>query len=432
MMTAEENDLLARVGPDDPMGQLMRRHWVPIVLSEEVRERDGKPVRARALGESFVVFRDSEGRLGVLDELCPHRRASMVYGRNEECGLRCLYHGWKFDIDGNCVDMSSEPAESTLKEKVKHRAYPVTECGGFVWAYLGTDDEPPAFQRPPFSPDDDTPVSILKIKVPANWAQIMEGQIDSAHSSSLHSSDMVPARVDSAGANESHWLRPSTDKSPRLVTQPTPFGFRYAAIRRPIKNAATHDYVRVTVYVAPFIALIPPNTSYNVASVIVPEDDKNSVFHFIAWGGKDCPDTKTWREFGRAVPGVDLDEDYTNRRHLGNDFLQDRQLMKEGNFTGIAGIPNQDIAMWTSMGPIIDRTREILGASDLAVVEFRRIMVAAAQQMRDGGPALGTEEPRIPYTKIASYQGIVPKETNWRELGAAPEELEATARAASR
>ncbi len=425
MMTAEENDLLTRVTGDAPMGRLMRRHWIPALLSEEVAEPDGKPVRARLLGDNLVIFRDSNGRLGALDELCPHRRASLVYGRNEECGLRCLYHGWKFDIDGNCVDMLSEPPESKLKDKVKHRAYPVTECGGFVWVYMGDPDDVPAFQRPSFSPDDDTPVSILKIKVPANWAQIMEGQIDSAHSSSLHSSDMVPARVDSAAANDSHWLRPSTDKSPRLVTQPTSFGFRYAAIRRPIKQAATHDYVRITVYVAPFVALIPPNTSYNVASVIVPEDDENSVFHFIAWGGESCPDVRTWRQFGRAMPGVDLNEDFTNKRHLGNDFLQDRQRMKEGDFTGIPGIPNQDIAMWTSMGPIIDRTRETLGASDVAVVEFRRIMVEAAREVAAGGDAIGTTEPLIPHTSIASYQGVVSKQTNWRELGAAPEEQSA-------
>lgn len=423
IMTAQDNDLLTRVTGDAPMGLLMRQHWIPALLSEEVSEPDGKPVRVRVLGDNLVVFRDTQGRLGVLDELCPHRRASLVYGRNEECGLRCLYHGWKFDIEGNCVDMSSEPPESTLKDKVKQRAYPVTECGGFVWIYMGADDKAPLFLRPSFSPDDTTPVSILKIKVPCNWAQIMEGQIDSAHSSSLHSSDMVPARIESAAANETHWLRPSTDKSPRLVTQDTSFGFRYAAIRRPIKNAASDEYVRVTVYIAPFVALIPPNTSYNVATVIVPDDDENSTFNFIAWGGKDCPDTHTWREFACALPGVDLSEDFSNKRTLDNDFLQDRAAMKEGNFTGIEGIPNQDVAMWTSMGPIIDRAREVLGASDVAVVEFRRLMIEAARTVQQDGPAIGAAEPRIPYTGIASYQGIVPKSTNWRELGAAQEEL---------
>jgi len=417
MLTAEENELLCRVEGDAPMGRLMRHHWVPALLSEEVAEPDGKPVRVRVLGENLVAFRDSDGRLGVLDELCPHRRASLVYGRNEECGLRCLYHGWKMDVDGNVVEMSSEPAESPLKEKVKHKAYPVREAAGFVWIWMGPAEAMREFERPPFQPSDDVKVSILKIKIPCNWAQITEGQIDSAHSSSLHSSDMVPARVESAGATATNWLRPSTDKSPRLQAERTPYGFRYAAIRRPIKNAATHDYIRMTVFVAPFISLIPPNTSYNVASVIVPIDDETTAFHFIAWGGEGCPDTETWRKFNHARPGIDLDADYASLRTLENDFKQDREAMKAGNFTGIKGIPNQDIAMWVSMGPIVDRTRDTLGASDLAIVEFRRLMVEAAQAVAGGGAALGTTEPRIPQAQIASFQGILPKTSDWREIG---------------
>ncbi|MEX2628358.1 MAG: Rieske 2Fe-2S domain-containing protein [Tistlia sp.] len=417
MLTAEENDLLCRVEKDAPMGRLMRQHWVPALLSEEIAEPDGKPVRVRLLGENLVAFRDSEGRVGVLDELCPHRRASLVYGRNEECGLRCLYHGWKMDVEGNVLEMSSEPAESPLREKVKHKAYPAREAGGFVWIWMGEAEAMPAFERPPFSPDEETKVAILKVKVPANWAQITEGQIDSAHSSSLHSSDMVPARVESAGATESNWLRPSTDKSPRLQAERTPYGFRYVAIRRPIKNAASHDYIRMTVYVAPFVSLIPPNSSYNVASVIVPIDDTHSAFYFVAWGGENCPDTETWRKFNHTRVGIDLDQDHNTLRTFENDFGQDRQAMAAGNFTGIKGIPNQDIAMWVSMGPIVDRTKDVLGASDLAIVEFRRLMVEAAGQVRDGGPALGTSEPRIPHVEIASWQGIVPKTTDWRTLG---------------
>jgi len=417
MLTAEENGLLCRVEGEAPMGRLMRHHWVPALLSEEVAEPDGKPVRVRVLGENLVAFRDSDGRLGVLDELCPHRRASLVYGRNEDCGLRCLYHGWKMDVEGNVVEMSSEPVESPLKEKVKHKAYPVREAAGFVWIWMGPAEAMREFERPPFQPSDDVKVSILKIKIPCNWAQITEGQIDSAHSSSLHSSDMVPARVESAGATATNWLRPSTDKSPRLQAERTPYGFRYAAIRRPIKDAATHDYIRMTVFVAPFFSLIPPNTSYNVASVIVPMDDENTAFHFIAWGGEDCPDTETWRKFNHARPGIDLDADYNCLRTLENDFQQDRQAMKAGNFTGIKGIPNQDIAMWVSMGPIVDRTRDTLGASDLAIVEFRRLMVEAAQAVAGGGAALGTTEPRIPQAQIASFQGILPKTSDWREIG---------------
>src|SRR4051794_30046524 len=202
MLTAEENDLLCRVEANAPMGQLMRRHWIPACLSEEVTEPDGAPVRTKLLGEDLVVFRDTDGRLGVLDEYCPHRRASLALGRNEECGLRCLYHGWKFDVEGNVIEMASEPAESGFVAKVKHKAYPVHEAGGLVWAYMGPLSEMPPFEAPAFAPSPGAQVSILKIKVKANWAQITEGQIDSAHSSSLHSSDMVPARVDSAKATD--------------------------------------------------------------------------------------------------------------------------------------------------------------------------------------------------------------------------------------
>lgn len=415
MLTREENEVLTRVSAETPMGRFMRQHWTPVCLSEEVAEPDGKPLLVEALGERFVAFRDSDGRLGLLDELCPHRRASLVLGRNEDCGLRCLYHGWKMDVDGNVVAMSSEPQGSPLLNKVKHRAYPAQEAGGFVWAWLG-EGEAPAFKAPAFAPTGAERVSILKIRIPANWAQITEGQIDSAHSSSLHSSDMVPARVEGAAADDKAWYRPSTDKSPKMQTQTTEYGFHYAAIRRPIKNAATHSYIRVTEFLAPYVSLIPPNSSYNVASVIVPIDDETTAFHFIAWGEPEkTPDTNAWRAFNHAVPGVDLDDRWAPNRTLENWFRQDREKMKAGNFTGIEGIPNQDIAMWVSMGPIVDRSQDVLGASDLAIVEFRRLMVDAARLVEAGGAALGTD-PDFRPADIASFEGVVPKDADWRDL----------------
>lgn len=268
MMTAEENDLLCRVEGDAPMGQIMRRHWIAACLSEEVAEPDGAPIKVRLLGEDLVVFRDSKGRVGVLDEFCSHRRASLLFARNEECGLRCLYHGWKFDVEGNVVEMASEPANSLIPERVRHKAYPTREAGGFVWAYMGPPDEMREFEAPAFAPTPDARVSATKVRVRCNWAQILEGQIDSAHSSSLHSSDMVPAQVDSAKATEANWLRPSTDKAPRFQIERTSYGFRYAAIRRPINDEATHDYIRTTVYIAPYTALIPPNNVHNVATLL--------------------------------------------------------------------------------------------------------------------------------------------------------------------
>ena len=424
MLTAEENDLLCRVEGDAPMARLMRAHWLPICMSEEVSEPDGTPLPARLLGEDLVVFRDSDGRLGVVGEHCPHRRASLVYGRNEECGLRCLYHGWKFDVEGNVLEMTSEPPESSFTEKVKHKAYPAHEHGGFVWTYMGPADTMPEFEPPAFAPTAETQVSILKIQVHANWAQITEGQIDSAHSSSLHSSDMVPARVDSAKATTQTWLRPSTDRAPRYKSETTSFGFRYAAIRRPIQNANTHDYVRTTVYVAPFTSLIPPNNLHNVTTVLAPQDDENTYFYFIAWNGADKQGvtTEEWRKFNHAQVGIDLDAQYRNRRNRANGYEQNREAMKLGNFTGVKGIPNQDIVMWESMGPITDRTKERVGASDFAVVEFRRLMVEAARQFQKDGTVIGRTEPHIPHVKIASYEGMMPKSADWRTFGIAQDE----------
>ena len=424
MLTSAENQLLCQVEGDAPMGRLMRRHWVPALLSEQVARCDGAPVRLQLFGEKFVAFRDSEGKLGLLGEFCPHRKASLAFARNEECGLRCLYHGWKFDTEGNVIDMPSEPKASALPEKTKHLSYPTREAGGFVWTYMGPPEAMPEFEAPPWAPHEEARVAIARVELPCNWAQIMEGQIDSAHSSTLHSSDMRPAKGDAAAKGD-HWVRPSTDKNPRIQVQLTNYGMRYAAIRRPIVSANTHDYVRITTYVAPFTALIPPNSTYNLASVIVPRSDTSSYFHFIAWaeGEQAGIDTEAWRRFCVLVVGEDVDAHFRPiKRHAHNDYLQDRAAMENGSFTGILGIPNQDIAMWESMGPIADRTQERLGASDIAIVQFRRLMIDAANAYKEEGRVIGHLTPRLAQAKLRSYQGVVEKSVPWRTLGASDEE----------
>ena len=365
----------------------------------------------------------AKGRVGVLDEYCSHRRASLLFARNEECGLRCLYHGWKFDVEGNVVEMASEPPTATFlngsSTRPIRRARPA-DSSGPTWGRRRrcANSKPPAF-----APTADARVSATKVRVRCNWAQILEGQIDSAHSSSLHSSDMVPAQVDGAKATEANWLRPSTDKAPRFQIERTSYGFRYAAIRRPIKNEATHDYIRTTVYIAPFTALIPPNNVHNVATLLTPEDDHNTIFYFIAWNGPDKTgiDADSWRKFNVLQWGVDVDSNFDGVRTRANLYRQDRAAMKQGNFTGISGIPNQDIAMWESMGPISDRSKERVGASDVAVVAFRRLMVEAARAMRSKGQAIGKSEPHVRQATISSYEGVVPKTTNWRSLGGGSE-----------
>jgi phthalate 4,5-dioxygenase oxygenase subunit len=424
VLTPEENDLLCRVEGDAPMGQLMRHHWMPACLIEEVAQPDGAPVRVRMLGEDLVAFRDTTGRVGVIGEHCPHRRASLVFGRNEDCGLRCLYHGWKMDVEGNVLEMASEPPSDRVRPTIRHTAYPTREAGGLVWVYMGPQAEMPPFEPPAFAPTPEANVSIVKIQVDCNWAQILEGAIDSAHSSTLHSTEIPAANTERTTATGTVWARPTQDKSPRIQVQRTSYGMRYAAIRHPIRNPDTDDYVRITTFVAPITVLIPPNNVYGLANVNVPMDDTHTTFYFIAWS--DCGpgvDTQSWRTFCAARVGIDLDAQFRRTRTRANNYLQDREAMRRGDHTGIAGIPNQDIAMWETMGPIADRSREHLGASDIAIVQFRRIMVDAVKRYARGEPAIGTAAPRIPHARLRAYEGIVPKATDWRTLGACEEEI---------
>ncbi|HET7672003.1 MAG TPA: Rieske 2Fe-2S domain-containing protein [Burkholderiales bacterium] len=430
MLTREQNDLLCRVEGSAPMGGIMRRHWLPVCMSEEVAEKDGAPVKSRLVGEDLVVFRDSNGKLGVLDEYCPHRGASLVFGRNEGCGLRCLYHGWKFDVEGNILEMSAEPDGAALMKSLKQKSYPVREAGGFVWAWLGPKEEMREFEPPAWAPKPGIKYAIVKMHAACNWAQVLEGSIDSAHSSSLHSTNM-PAAEDVYGstATDDAWYRPSNDKAPKMQFEPTSYGFRYAALRKPIKNPETHQYVRTTLFLAPFTVLIPPNNQYNLAQMLVPIDDVNTMFYWIAWHpdpAKGITQEK-WRRFCAATVGEDLNPDFTKKRTLQNLYQQDRAAMKAGDFTGIKGIPTQDMAMWESMGAIADRSKDHPGSSDMAVVQFRRLMVAAAKKFRESGAVIGAGEGRTPYVQLSSFEGVVPKTTDWKSLGV-PQESAVTAK----
>src|SRR5258708_15334419 len=246
------------------------------------------------------------------------------------------------------------------------------------------------FEPPAWAPQPGIRYAIVKMHAACNWAQVLEGSIDSAHSSSLHSTNMPSAEVDGAKATDTAWPRPSTDKAPRLQFEPTAYGVRYAALRKPIRDPETNQYVRTTLFIAPFTVLIPPNDQYNLAQMLVPIDDVNTMFYWLAWH----PDPKkgisqaAWRKFCAATVGEDIDEHFMKKRTLQNRYLQDRAAMKRGDFTGIEGIPTQDMAMWESMGPISDRSRDHPGSSDVAGVQFRRMMVAAAKKFREGPPPI--------------------------------------------
>ena len=418
MFSAEQNDLLTRVEGDAPMGQLMRRHWLPACLSEEVVEPDGTPVRARLLGEDLVIFRDTKGNLGALHERCPHRKASLAFGRNEECGLRCLYHGWKFAVDGTVLDMASEPNSERKMSSFKQRAYPTAESGGFIWVYMGPEETMTEFQPPAWAPTPDVKTSVVKIRTACNWAQVLEGSIDSAHSSTLHSTNMPAAEVEGSTATADAWLRPSRDKSPRLEIEMTDYGFNYAALRKPIRNEEDNVYIRTTVFIAPFTVLIPPNNEYKLAQILFPIDDYNTMFYWVAWHPDPMKgiDQDAWRKFCAAEVGIELDDNFQKKLNLNNWYNQDRDAMKDGDFTGITGIPAQDMAMWESIGPIADRSNELLGSSDLSIVKFRNQMLKALEDFESGAPAIGALNSRIPHTELSSVEGIFPKSTDWRTL----------------
>ena len=381
MLKSEENELLVRVGPTTPMGNLLRRFWIPALLSEEISDRDGAPVRVTLLGETLVAFRDSKGSVGLLDAYCPHRRANLFWGRNEQCGLRCVYHGWKFDVDGNCTDLPNVPGGDKIKRAIRTPAYPTTEHSGIVWAYMG----PPEL-RPPFPAAEvfDLPQShrhVSKIVLRVNWFQSMEGDMDSSHVSFLHS------RVDAT-----HVL-PETrissyafsDNAPRWLIQPTHYGFALAAQR----EAGADRYAwRVGQWLMPFTTLVAaPADAPFITNIRVPLDDHHTM-HLRIYARLDRPlDDEDMAAVGEGVmfpemiPGT-----FMTKANISNDYMIDRNDQRHGSYTGIKSIPLQDYAVTQDQGggPIADRSRERLTASDKAIIMVRKRMLDSVRALMDG------------------------------------------------
>ncbi len=376
MLTREENEYLCRVGPGTPMGTLLRRFWMPALLSEALPEPDCRPARVRLLGEDLVAFRATSGEVGLLAENCPHRGASVYFGRNEEDGLRCVYHGWKFDVSGKCVDMPNEPAESNFKDKVKAVAYPCREAGGVVWAYMGPAElEPPVLPQHEWTlvPEDQRIVSMLRQE--SNWVQGLEGGIDSSHVSFLHAS--LENYRGSAGLMDK-------DKAPEFRVTNTDFGCLIGAKRSWQDN---RDYWRVTPYSLPFYTVIP---GYPGRDAIysghgwVPIDDEHCWLLSYSWHP-----TRKMGEFGDRPghpahyvpkhPGTNIPIP-----SLTNDFFLDPEVQKNKTFSGIDNASTQDRATQESMGPIYDRTQEHLGSADSAVIMMRRRLMAMAHELEQG------------------------------------------------
>jgi phenylpropionate dioxygenase-like ring-hydroxylating dioxygenase large terminal subunit len=411
MLSREDNELLSRVGPGTPMGTLMRQYWVPAALSSELPEPDGPPLRVRLLGEDLIGFRASSGAVGLIQNHCPHRGASLFYGRNEDDGLRCVYHGWKFDVRGQCVDMPSEPAESSYKDKVRASAYPCVERGGLIWAYLGPRATPPPL--PALEPNLVADGSLQVYQRECNWMQALEGDIDTCHTVFLHLGHVTPDEVP-AGT----WARYALgERAPRYEVADTDFGVIYGAYRPAEADSA---YWRFANFLFPFYAMVPTGVLGLEVRVRawIPMDDTHTLALTMSQGGRSRPQV-AGRQALAPIETLPNTSDWYGRfrcvANPNNDYLIDRKEQQQNvSYTGIGAIFLQDQAVTESMGPIYDRTQEHLGSSDQMVIRTRKRLIDAARALRDHGQVPpGVDDPHV--YQVRSGGAILPGDANWLE-----------------
>jgi phenylpropionate dioxygenase-like ring-hydroxylating dioxygenase large terminal subunit len=409
MLSKIDNETVCRVGPGTPMGNLMRQYWLPALLSRELPGPDSDPVRVVLLGEKLIAFRDTHGQVGLIENHCPHRGASLFFGRNEEAGMRCVYHGWKFDVQGSCIDMPNEPPESDFKTKVKAVAYPTQERNGLVWAYMGPRETPPPL--PDLEPNNlpEGEYAVGAIQRECNYLQGLEGDIDTSHFGFLHFGAADPESAQ-PGSFQYYALK---DRAPRYQVVDTDFGAMYSAFR---PADAGNLYHRIALFLFPFWTMIPTGVLGHqvVARAWVPMDDEHTMFFSL---------TPRVRGFERAVqPGMELhpnSPDWYGRFRMvsdsTNDYRIDRAWQRNGDdYTGIAGIHTQDQAITESMGPIYDRTTEHLGTSDAMVIRTRRRLLEAARALADHGTVPpGVDRPEVYRQRSGGV--ILPEGTNWVE-----------------
>jgi len=414
MLKTHENERITRVGPGTPMGNLFRRYWLPALLSEEIVEPDGAPVRVRLLGENLVAFRGTDGAVGLMDAYCPHRLAPMFFGRNEEHGLRCVYHGWKFDRAGRCTDMPSEPPDSLFKNKVTIRTYPTHEAGGVIWAYLGTPEQQPPLPDYEWLRAPATHRRVSKTFEHCNWLQGLEGGIDTAHSSFAHNERL----------GDVTWIR-NRDGHPRLEVEKTAYGFRYTSTRD--MGPDVGNYVRLYHFMMPAMQLrggVNSWTGYGRDTVPrldghiwMPTDDETTYVYNFLWtldANWPIDDAWYWKDEARFGRGKDdLLPGYKLKRNPSNDYLIDRALQRTKNYTGIVGINTVDYALQEGMGSIVDRSREHLGTSDKAIIAARQLLLEGTDEVERGNAPRGLDP--AAYRAIRPFDAVIAHGRDWRE-----------------
>ena len=416
MLNAADNETLTQVGYGTPMGTYLRRFWMPFLLAEELPAPDCPPIRVQLMNEHLVAFRDTSGRVGLVQQACPHRRASLFWGRNEEHGLRCVYHGWKFDIDGTCVDMPSEPEESNFKTKIKISAYPCQEVGGVVWTYMGPPELIPSLPELGWMNVPAEYRHITKRTEQANWVQGLEGGLDSAHSNFLHST--VDRHYQTPEWKERMTSSPrmrdryhAFDQSPRFFSHDTDYGLLIGAQR----NAEPDTfYWRVTHWAAPFYNLIgqdapgsggPVTKAGNLAWI--PINDATTFVFKMDWR-YDQPLSEKERGAAEFFSGPTMPGSFLPAGNAGNDYLIDRERQAKVTYTGIDALQWQDLAVQESMGAVVDRSEEHLGVTDTAIIRMRRLLLKGMRDLLEGTEPYGAAHPEVYGVRAA--EALLPRE----------------------
>ena len=411
MLRKEVNDLLTQTDAGTPMGELFRQYWLPAMLADELPENDCPPVRVKLLGEAMIAFRDTDGRYGLLEEFCAHRRVSLWFGRNEECGLRCPYHGWKFDVEGNCVDIPSEGEDSKFREEVKLQAYPMIKVGDVLWTYMGNPETippEPLWEFATVAPEQTVTTKRIQEN---NWLQALEGGIDSSHVSFLHSKELERDPLFKGAKANSYNMG---DLKPVFEVEPSKGGL-YIGARRSAEDSKY--YWRVTQWVMPCFTMIPPRADHpQHGHFWVPIDDKNCwTWSYDYHPNRPLKDSERQACLsGQGIHTENIPGTFRPVQNKDNDYMMDRAAQKRGEtYSGVFGFGMQDASLQESMGPIVDRSRENLVQTDYGIVMTRNRLRKAATDLRDKGTLPPGRDPE--HMKVRSIAVVLDPDLNYAE-----------------
>ncbi len=404
-MKREDHELLSRTGPGTAMGNLLRRYWMPALLSREL-EMDGAPLRVRLLGEDLIAFRDSENRVGLLEEHCAHRGASLYFGKNGESGLRCWYHGWKYDIDGNCLDQPNEPPAARFCDRVKQPAYPCVEKNGVIWTYMGPADLKPAFPELEWTLVPEGHYYASKRLQDCHWQQGMEGDLDSSHLNFLHGQETINASPSHGRFPSGKWM--ADDPNPKIEIEHTAGGIIQAARRA----AGDKDYYwRIGEWLAPVFTMIPgfPGDAPFGGHAWVPmDDDKTWCFAFSWHPVRAFTETeKKNQQSGWGMHSLMRPDSFIAAHNKSNGYAPADFPPVKQPWQRIKIFQDQDTAITESIGARYDRTKETLGSTDALIIQTRRRLMAAARDLEEGRePIISARDYRL-----RPYSCVLPRDT---------------------